>query len=54
MYQAQGVAGGAIWEWIDDWFYLKPEVKRWNGVIDRETGLVLTGYGDWGFVDRWR
>jgi beta-galactosidase len=54
MYKTRFCAGGAIWSWIDDFFYLKPSLKKYDGILDKETGLLLAGYGQWGVVDTWR
>lgn len=56
MYANPGIAGGAIWEWSDDVFYVPPsghERDRFQGYLDPETGRWQVGYGFWGIVDSW-
>jgi hypothetical protein len=56
MYSNPGIAGGAIWEWSNDVFYVPASghnQNRFHGDMDAESGRWLVGYGPWGIVDSW-
>ena len=56
MYSNPGIAGGAIWEWSNDVFYVPASGRnrsRFQGDMDAESGRWLAGYGPWGIVDSW-
>ena len=57
IYATPAVAEAAIWAWVDEYFYVPPaahDATKYKGYLDKQTGFVKVGYGNWGLVDKWR
>jgi hypothetical protein len=57
IYATPEVAEAAIWAWVDEYFYVPPaahDATKYKGFLDKQTGFVKVGYGNWGLVDKWR